>query len=260
MTAADREHPRTCLVSGASSGIGAAIARAFADLGWPVAITGRRADRLAEVAREIEQRGVRCFAHAFDLSDTKAIGGFFDAAQADLGQIEVLVNNAAVCVPGLLHEVEAQDLEFELATNLLAPILLARRAIISLRESGGSGDLVFISSENVVRPRPYQVGYTASKMGIEGVARALRMELEGSGIRATVVRPGPTVTEFARDWKPGMLEKVLENWKYWGVQRHLSVMPPESVARAVVASVTAPAGTHLDLVQIMPEGPPESGG
>lgn len=259
MSAGHPETPRSCLVTGASSGIGAATARALAELGWPVAISGRRADRLATVAREIEQAGVRCFARAFDLSDTKAIDGFFDAAQAELGPIDVLVNNAAVCVPGLLHEVEARDLEFELATNLLAPMLLARRAVASLRERGAGGDLVFISSENVIRPRPYQVGYTATKMGIEGVARALRMELEGTGIRAAIVRPGPTGTEFARDWAPGMVEKLLENWKHWGVQRHLEWMPPESVAQAVVSVITAPPGTHLDLVQLMPEGPPDSG-
>ena len=56
-----------------------------------------------------------------------------------------------------------------------------------------------------------------------------------------------------------MVEKVLENWKYWGVQRHLEWMPPESVAQAVVSVITAPPGTHLDLVQLMPEGPPDSG-
>ena len=152
---------------------------------------------------------------------------------------------------------EAQDLEFELATNLLAPILLARRAIASLRGRGARGDLVFVSSENVVRPRPYQVGYTASKMGIEGVARALRMELEGTGIRASVVRPGPTGTEFAREWDPEKLQLVLDRWKYWGVQRHLAWMPPENVAQAVLTTVLAPPGTHLDLIQVMPEGPPE---
>ena len=259
MSAADSGTPRCCLVTGASSGIGAAIARALGGLGWPVAIGGRRADRLSEVAREIEQAGARCFARTFDLSETKAIDDFFDSAQAELGPIDVLVNNAAVCVPGLLHEVAARDLEFELATNLLAPMLLARRAVASLRERGAAGDLVFISSENVIRPRPYQVAYTAAKMGLEGVAQALRMELEGTGIRATVVRPGPTLTEFARDWEPALLEKVLERWKYWGVQRHLAWMPPESVAQAVISVITAPPGTHVDLVQLMPEGPPGTG-
>jgi NAD(P)-dependent dehydrogenase (short-subunit alcohol dehydrogenase family) len=68
-----------------------------------------------------------------------------------------------------------------------------------------AGDLVFISSENVTAPRPYQPGYTASKWGLEGLARTLRLELDGTGIRSTIVRPGPTYpTDFARGWDPVM--------------------------------------------------------
>ena len=83
------------------------------------------------------------------------------------------------------------------------------------------------------------------------------MELEGTGIRSTIVRPGPTASEFGRNWEPALLERILRSWKRWGVQRHLHLMPVESVARAVVAAVTTPPGTHLDVVQVMPEGPRE---
>jgi NAD(P)-dependent dehydrogenase (short-subunit alcohol dehydrogenase family) len=256
---------RTALVAGASSGIGAAIASALGALGWSVAVGARRADLLAEVANEVEKAGGRAVALALDLRDPVSIDAFFDGAEAALGPADVLVANAGVCIPGLLHEVRADDLRVEIETNLLGPMLLARRAVASLRARDAAGDLVFVSSENAVAPRPFQAGYTASKWGLEGLARVLRMECEGTGVRATVVRPGPTApTDFARGWSPATLKRVLESWKHWGLQRHLRWMPPASVARAVVAAVTAPPGTHLDLIELVPEGPrderPRGGG
>lgn len=251
---------RVVLVAGASSGIGAAIAEAFGALGWPVALGARRADRLREAADAVERAGGRAFAHPLDLADEASLDAFFDAAEAALGPVDVLVANAGICRPGLLHEVRPEDLRAELATNLLGPALLARRAIGSLRARGAPGDLVFVSSENAVSPRPYQAGYTASKWGLEGLARTLRIELEGTGVRATIVRPGPTFpTDFARGWAPELVKRMLHAWRSWGLQRHLRWMPCESVARAVVTAVTAPPGTRLDLVELMPEGPPESG-
>jgi NAD(P)-dependent dehydrogenase (short-subunit alcohol dehydrogenase family) len=246
---------RNVLVTGASSGIGAAVARALGKLGWAVALGARRGARLEEVARDVEKAGGRPFVHALDIALPSSIDTFFDAAERELGPVDVLVNNAGVCIPGLLHEVSPPDLELEVATNLLGPLLLARRAVRSMLDGQRRGDLVFVSSENAIRPRPFQIGYTATKMGIEGAARVLRMELEGTGIRAAIVRPGPTGTEFGRSWDPGLLKKLLEVWRYWGLQRHLHWMPPESVARAVVNAVTAPVGTHFDVIEVMPEVP-----
>jgi NAD(P)-dependent dehydrogenase (short-subunit alcohol dehydrogenase family) len=247
---------RTAVVTGASSGIGAAIAVAFGRLGWRVAVGGRRLERLEAVARQVEEAGGKAVAFGCDVAEPAEIHAFFEAAETQLGPVEVAVANAGGSVPLLLHEISVLDLERELRTNLLHPLVLARRAVPSMRERG-RGDLVFISSESAVRPRPFQVGYTAAKKGIEGAAQALRMELEGTGVRATVVRPGPTLSDFARDWPPSLVRRALAAWKDWGVQRHLGFMPPEATARAVVCAVTAPPGTRMDLIEVMPEGPKE---
>jgi NAD(P)-dependent dehydrogenase (short-subunit alcohol dehydrogenase family) len=247
---------RVALVTGASSGIGAAIARALGAAGFAVALAARRAERLAAVAGEIESAGGRASAHAVDLADAAALDACFDAAEAALGPIDTLVNNAGISVPGLLHETEPAAFAREIAVNLIAPALLARRAIAGLRARGSAGDLVFVSSENAIAPRPYQPGYTASKWGLEGLARTLKLECEGTGIRATIVRPGPTFpTGFADDWDPALVKRVLETWNRLGLQRHLRWLPADSVAHAVVSVVTAPPGTHLDLIQLGPEAP-----
>lgn len=227
-------------------------------LGWSVAIGARRPERLEPVAAEIEASGGRAFAQRLDVGDSESLEEFFEATERALGPVDVLVNNAGVCHPGLLHETEPDDLHDELKTNLLGPLLLSRLAIRSLLARGAAGDLVFVSSENAVRPRTFQVGYTATKTGMEAVASVLRMELEYTGIRATVVRPGPTGTEFGHNWDAGLIARLLESWKYWGLFRHTDWLPPESVAHAVKTVVTAPVGTHFDCIEVMPQPPAKS--
>ncbi len=244
--------PRTAVVTGASSGIGAAIALALGALGWTVALGARRTELLQEVARSVEAAGGRAFVHALDVSDGAGIDAFFAAAEAAVGPVDVVVSNAGVGVPGLLHEVSAADLERELRTNLLGPMWLTRRALPAMLAKQ-RGDLVYISSMNVVEPRPFQGGYTAGKAGLEGLVSVLRKDLEGTGVRATIVRPGATRSEFGFGWEPDILVRVLDSWKAWGHLRHLDMMGPEHVALAVVHAVTAPAGLHMDIIQVNPE-------
>ena len=207
MSAADNHDrdPRTALVTGASSGLGAAIATALGALGWSVAIGARRLDRLAEVGRDVEKAGGKPFVHTLDVTEIASIRAFLRAAEQALGPVDVVVSNAGIALPGRFHELDDADLRAEIDTNLLGPMLLVRRDLLPMLERA-RGDLVFISSLNAVVPRPLQVGYTATKAGLEGMVRALQMELEGTGVRATIVRPGPVNTEMGRDWDPGVLK------------------------------------------------------
>jgi NADP-dependent 3-hydroxy acid dehydrogenase YdfG len=131
-------------------------------------------------------------------------------------------------------------------------MLVARRALPAML-ARRRGDLVFISSMNVVEPRPFQLGYTAAKAGLEGMVQVLRRDLEGTGVRATIVRPGATRSEFGFGWQPDILVRVLDSWKEWGFMRHMDMMDAEQVAVAVVAAVTAPPGLHMDVIQVNPE-------
>jgi NAD(P)-dependent dehydrogenase (short-subunit alcohol dehydrogenase family) len=246
--------PKTAIVTGASSGIGAATALELGRLGWRVAIGARRVERLRDVAGRVEAVGGRCFPHFLDVSQPQSIDAFYAAAEAAFGPVDVLVNNAGMSILNLLPDAKTEDLRAELDVNLLGPMLFCRRAIPSMVERR-SGDLVFVSSENAVRPRPYQSAYTAAKAGLEGLARVLGMELDGTGVRSIVVRVGPTGSEFGARMDHAVLREALEAWRYWGVQRHLHWMPSESVAKAIVRVVTTPVEeSYVNLVEVMPGG------
>lgn len=245
---------KTVLVTGASSGIGAATAVELGRLGHRVAIGARRGERLAEVAHRVEEAGGRAFAHPLDVAKPESIDAFHAASEAAFGPADVVINNAGMSILNLLHNAKPDDLRAELDVNLLGPMLLCRRAIPSML-ARRRGDLLFVSSENAVRPRTYQAGYTAAKAGLEGLARVLAMELDGTGVRSIVIRVGPTGSEFGARMDHALLKEALESWRYWGVQRHLHWMPAESVARTIARVVETPVEeSYPTLVEVMPGG------
>lgn len=248
--------PRVALVTGASAGIGRATAVELGRLGWSVAIGARRLDRLEETAQEIRAAGGTAFVHALDVGDAASVDAMFAACEAEFGVVDVIVNNAGMSTPGWLHEVSAEAIQREAATNFLGPILITRRAILALRGAERSGDIVFITSDAARNARPRQSVYAGTKAGIEVFARSIGMELEGSGIRATTVRVGPCMSEFGFGWDMDVLTDLLEYWPRYGLQRHGGILDAVDVAQAVVTVVTARPGVHYDTLEIQPEAPP----
>ena len=251
------EAARVAVVTGASSGIGAAIARALGERGFGVALGARREERLQAVAGEVARAGGHPFAHFLDVSDPASVDRFFDAAEKRLGVADTVVNNAGISIPGKFHELGVDDIQSEVAVNLLGPMYVVRRAVPPLLERGGGGDLVFISSDAARAHRPLQLAYGATKAALEHMAHTLGMELEGSGIRTITLRVGPTLTEFANGWDPKRIEELFVQWRRFGLQRHMAFMNPDQVAGAVVAAVTAPRGMNMDTIEIQPEAPRE---
>lgn len=246
---------RTATVTGASSGLGAEIAVALAELGWRVAIGARRQDRLAHTAARVEEAGGEAFARSLDVSQPDSIERFFCALEDHFGVAEVVVNNAGLSIPGRIQDLAPEDIDYELRVNLIGPALVCRRAIAPLLASGAPGDLVFISSDAARLPRPQQALYSAAKAGLENLARSIGMELEGSGIRSTIVRPGPAFSEYATAWGEDKIIELLGYWQHFGLQRHAGTMPTDAVARAVVVAVTSPRGVHFDTIEVQPEAP-----
>ncbi len=248
------DSPRTAVVTGASSGIGAATAIEMGRQGWRVAIGARRAERLEETAKQVEEAGGRAFPHALDVTDAGSIDGFCAAAEQALGPVDLLVNNAGQNLPALIHEATDAELRSDLEVNLLGAMWMTRRLLPGMLERR-VGDVVFVGSDAAPRPRPYQAAYAAAKAGLEAFARVLEMETEGTGVRSILVRVGPTGTEFGSRMPEARVHRMLEAWKYWGVLRKLHWMPAESVARAIVRTVKAPVEeSYPTLVEVQPGG------
>ena len=146
----------------------------------------------------------------------------------------------------------------EFARNVHVNLLGTQRLTARLGPSmvgRGHGDLVFVTSDVVVRPRTHMASYVAAKAGLEGLARAMQMELEGTGVRVGMVRPGPSSTEQGTDWDEATVLHIIPSWEKWGLLRHNGALLPANVANAIVAMVSAPKGTHLTLVEVQPEAP-----
>jgi NADP-dependent 3-hydroxy acid dehydrogenase YdfG len=249
-------HPerRAAVVTGASSGIGLATAQALAAAGHPVVLGARRLDRLEEAAAKIRADGGEAVAVELDLTDDASIDAFAVAAAAELGPIEVVVSNAGEVVPATALEIEPDDFVRQVQVNLLGAHRLVHALGGGMVERG-RGDIVFVTSDVVRMPRPRMAPYVTSKHALEGLARAMQMELEGTGVRVGIVRPGPSSTEQGSTWDPAIVDDLLSEWTAWGLVRHPGTLRPRDIATAVVAVVSTPRGTHLTLVEVEPEAP-----
>ena len=247
---------RPAVVTGASSGIGAATALALAAAGYPVALGARRTDKCEDVATAIRDAGGEAFVHALDITDADSVESFVKAASAELGDIEVLVNNAGAVGPGVIHEVESERFTRELDLNVVGAHRMVH-AIAPGMVDRRRGDVVFVSSDVAVRARPFMSSYAAGKWGLEGMAHAMQMELEGTGVRASIVRPGGTWSEMGSDWDPELGADVLNHWVRFGFARHPHFLKPSAIGEAITTIVSAPRGVHLNLVEVTPEAPVE---
>src|SRR3546814_9015611 len=111
------------------------------------------------------------------------------------------------------------------------------------------GDIVFVTSDVVRLPRTYMAAYVTSKNALEGLARAMQMELEGTGVRVGIVRPGPSATEQGNAWPPEVVDEVLADWGRWGIMRHAGYLRPSDVAAAVLAVVSTRSEEHTSELQ-----------
>jgi NADP-dependent 3-hydroxy acid dehydrogenase YdfG len=249
-------HPerRPAIVTGASSGIGAATATALAALGHPVILAARRVDRLEARAAELVAAGGEAIALPLDLADPASIDRFAASATEAFGPVDVLVANAGEVVPFTALDADPDEFSASVHVNLLGTQRLAARLGPAM-VTQGHGDIVFVTSDVVVRPRTHMSAYVAAKSGLEGLARAMQMELEGTGVRVGMVRPGPSSTEQGTTWSEDTINHVLPHWSAWGHLRHDGALLPENVAAAIVAMIATPKGAHLTLIEVEPEAP-----
>ncbi len=245
---------RPAIVTGASSGIGQATAKALAELGHPVALGARRVDECEDTAAAIRAEGGEAVAIHLDLADADSVEQFAKSAVAALGAAEIVVSNAALNIAGAVLDTDSAAFDGVLQVNLSGTHRLVR-ALVPAMAARRRGDIVFVTSDVAERPRPSMAAYVTSKWGLEGYVHSLQMELEGTGVRATIVRPGPTLTGMGMDWDPNVTGRVIEQWADWGFARHSNFMRPAGVAHAIAAVVGLPRGTHATIIELQPEAP-----
>jgi NADP-dependent 3-hydroxy acid dehydrogenase YdfG len=245
---------RATVVTGASSGIGEASARTLAAIGHPVVLGARRLETCERIAGEIRDAGGVAHAAALDLGDDASITAFAKQAEELVGPVEVLVSNAGAIGLGDVLAMDRDTFEQHLVVNVVGTRALAQ-VIGAGMVQRHHGDLVFVTSDVVNSPRPGMASYVASKFAVDGLVSALGMELEGTGVRVSCVRPGPTLTEMGWDWAPEEVLPQLEVWKHWGLQRHMHFMAPADVAAAVAAVVGAPPGAVFRVIEVEPVPP-----
>jgi len=185
---------KSVIVTGASSGLGAHIARRLVRDGVRVVATARRTGRLNALADELSAGPGRIVPVTVDVTDTGEIERMVSTAVEMFGGIDALVNNAGAEVQGPIEELVEGDFETMLRTNVVAPYLCTRAALPYLRERGGV--VVNIGSTVVSRPPVYRFGYVASKGALEAMSRALAADLGPDGVRVNVVRPGIVPSEL----------------------------------------------------------------
>jgi short-subunit dehydrogenase len=206
---------RTVLVTGASGGIGQAIARAFAERGAQVILTGRRVDVLEPLAQETRGRVI-----GVDLAERDGVDRLLEEA----GDVDVLVANAALPASGRIDGYSVDQIDRALDVNLRAPIVMSR-ALGMQMAARGSGHIVLVSSLSGKAATPGSSLYSATKFGLRGFGLGLRHDLERDGVGVSIVFPG-----FIRD--AGMFHESGAK-----LPPGVGTRTPEDVARAVVGAV-----------------------
>jgi short-subunit dehydrogenase len=185
---------KTVVITGASSGIGAAAAKQFAAEGAKVVLVARSADGLRKVAEEIG-KGTTSLVVPTDVTDTESVAVLLERAEQHFGAIHVLVNNAGYNSRGPVEQKPLSELTRIIDLNLKAPITLCRLALPYLRRTGG-GAIVNIASLAGRIPVVEEATYSATKFGLRAFSFSLADELRGSGVTVSVVSPGPVDTDF----------------------------------------------------------------
>ena len=195
---------RRALVTGAASGIGAAIAEAFAREGAHVAVHARSDERAGPTVAAIEAAGGRAFAAAADLRDRGAIGAMCETAIERLGGLDILVNNAGTFIRKPVAEMDLASWDSMVETNLTAAFLATQASLPAICASDSGASIIFVSS---IAAGAYSAGwgaYAMTKNGLNAFMHCLADEVGGSGVRVNAICPGWVETRMAQDAHRGL--------------------------------------------------------
>jgi NAD(P)-dependent dehydrogenase (short-subunit alcohol dehydrogenase family) len=264
---------KTAIVTGASSGIGLAIARRLAAEGAAVVFAGRKREPMDAAAKEVASAGGKAAVRSVDIRDEKSFVEMVDSAVAEFGRLDIMVNNAGYNpFDAVIKGGDYAKWKETLEVNVLGTALGMREAV---RVMNGKGHIVNITSVAARQAEPDDPMYAASKHAADGLTESIRFALEGTNIRLTAIMPGMVATNLVRampqeqlfgiarmfgqdpdsmGWQPGdhlpqeMLDQVAAVAKNF-------VMSPDDIADAVLYAVTAPENLQISELVIRPLQP-----
>lgn len=225
------------VVTGASRGIGLATARALAKGGAKVVVVARARETLEAAAKSI---GASAVAIPCDLAEREAVDRAIATIRDEHGAPQIVVNNAGIFRIAPVEDTPTEDFERALQVNLLAPFTFIR-AFVAIMKARRTGHIVTIGSIADRAIFPGNSAYAASKFGARAMHEVLRAELKGSGVRATLVSPGPVNTEL---WNPVDPDNTP------GFTKRADMLSPDAVAAAVEFALTRPADVNIDELRL----------
>jgi NADP-dependent 3-hydroxy acid dehydrogenase YdfG len=259
---------RTAVVTGASSGIGRAIAIRLGEAGAHAFIAGRTESALKEGVGAVEQAGGRATAVTFDARDIRQVQGLVDKAVKATGRLDIMVNNAGLEFPSTIIEGDPERWREMLEVNVLALLVGSQAAVRAMRACGAAGHIVNISS---VGGRSEASGvYGSTKWAVNSIATTLRKELENDKIRVVNIMPGAVATNFARNFPPEVVKGIVSSLGIKADIKPGAQLPPEvldqiasagklflasadDVARAVLFAVTQPIELNIFEMVVRPQ-------
>jgi NAD(P)-dependent dehydrogenase (short-subunit alcohol dehydrogenase family) len=213
---------RAALITGGSSGIGLAIARALGQDGYGVTVAARRPEKLESAAQGLRDEGIDVLSVAANMADEDEIKKVVRAHRERFGRLDVLASNAGLGIGAPVAETETKKLDLQLDVNLRAVYLLARESIPMLKEAGAEhGKALIVNTASIAgkRGQGWLAAYSATKFGVVGLSQALHRELSLEGIQVTALCPGFVATAMT-DWIEGQVPKE-------------EMIRPEDIAEAV---------------------------
>jgi NAD(P)-dependent dehydrogenase (short-subunit alcohol dehydrogenase family) len=233
---------KTAIITGATKGIGRAIAKALVRAEVNVSICGRSEDDLHDAVSDLNQIGkAQATGTICDVRNYDEVTALFDHTVQTFGGVDILVNNAGIGIFTTVEEMTPEDFRAVLETNVFGVFYCCHQAIPLMKQRGG-GYIINISSLAGANPHPQMAAYNASKFGLNGFSEALMQEIRHDGIKVTYIMPGSVNTEFGGD-EPD------EN-KSWQLQ-------PQDIALAVIDLLHHPGRSLASRVEMRPSKPPK---
>jgi len=239
---------QSAIVTGASSGIGEATARALAGAGARVALAARRVERLESLRDDIEGEGGTAVVVETDVTDRDQVQALADEAQSAFGGIDILINNAGLMPLSYMKNLHEEEWERMVDVNLKG-VLYNIGAVLPVMTKQGSGHIVNISSVAGRRVMPGGAVYSATKFGVRALSEGMRDELGAEGIRVTSVEPGAVDTELPETITDEELMDDIE-----GMMSGFDILESEDIARKILEAVTSPERVNVEEIVIMPSG------